>query len=85
MVEARFRLGWRSAADVARAKVDELLDVTGITTETAPRIVAAAARVAEAEKRRLAEEAAVAAAAAAQAAADAAAAPVAPAPTPEGV
>ena len=85
MVEALFRLGWRSAADVARAKVDELLDVTGITTETAPRIVAAAARVAEAEKRRLAEEAAVAAAAAAQAAADAAAAPVAPAPTPEGV
>src|SRR5450432_2707967 len=49
MVEALFRLGWRSASDLARAKTDELLDVAGITTENAARIVASAARVAEIE------------------------------------
>ena len=68
MVEAMFRLGWRSASDLARAKADELLDVAGVTAETAPRIIASAGRVAELEKRRRIEEAAVAEAAAAAAA-----------------
>jgi len=71
MVEAMFRLGWRSASDLARAKADELLDVAGVTAETAPRIIASAGRVAEVEKRRRIEEAAVAEAAAAAAAAEA--------------
>jgi N utilization substance protein A len=71
MVEAMFRLGWRSASDLARAKADELLDVAGVTPETAPRIIASAGRVAEMEKRRRIEEAAVAEAAAAAAAAPA--------------
>jgi len=71
MVEAMFRLGWRSASDLARAKADELLDVAGVTAETAPRIIASAGRVAEIEKRRRIEEAAVAEAAAAAAAAEA--------------
>jgi len=79
MVEAMFRLGWRSASDLARAKADELLDVAGVTPETAPRIIASAGRVAEMEKRRRIEEAAVAEAAAAAAAA---AAPAAAAGTP---
>jgi len=68
MVEALFRLGWRSASDLARAKTDELLDVAGVTAENATRIVASAVRVAETEKRRRVEEAAIAAAAAASAA-----------------
>jgi len=68
MVEAMFRLGWRSASDLARAKADELLDVAGVTAETAPRIIASAGRVAELEKRRRIEEAAGAEAAAAAAA-----------------
>ena len=70
MVEAMFRLGWRSASDLARAKADELLDVAGVTAENAPRIIASAGRVAEIEKRRRIEEAAVAEAAAAAAAAE---------------
>src|SRR4051812_36432618 len=36
MVESLFRLGWRSASDLARAKNDELLDVLGLTAENAP-------------------------------------------------
>jgi N utilization substance protein A len=86
MVESLFRLGWRSASDLARAKLDELMDVAGITPENGQRIVASAAKVAEAEKRRRVEEAA-AAAEAAEAAASAAAADgsvPAPAPLPEG-
>jgi len=71
MVEALFRLGWRSASDLARAKPDELLDVPGITSENVGRIVASAAKVAEIEKRRRIDEAA-AAMAEAQASAEAA-------------
>src|SRR5437868_3542349 len=58
MVEALFRLGWRSASDLARAKPDELLDVQGITADNVGRIVSSAAKVAEIEKRRRIEEAA---------------------------
>ena len=68
MVEAMFRLGWRSASDLARAKADELLDVAGVTPESAPRIIASAGRVAEVEKRRRIEEAAALAEATAAAA-----------------
>jgi len=69
MVEALFRLGWRSASDLARAKPDELLDVPGITADNVGRIVTSAAKVAEIEKRRRIDEAA--AMAEAQASADA--------------
>jgi len=69
MVEALFRLGWRSASDLARSKPDELLDVPGITADNVGRIVSSAAKVAEIEKRRRIDEAA--AMAEAQASADA--------------
>jgi hypothetical protein len=62
MVEALFRLGWRSAADVSHSKPEELAEVAGITAEEAPRMIASA-RAVEAERRRQAEEAALAAAA----------------------
>ncbi|HEY8927078.1 MAG TPA: transcription termination factor NusA [Polyangia bacterium] len=68
MVEALFRLGWRSASDLARAKPDELLDVPGITADNVGRIVSSAAKIAEIEKRRRIDEAALAEA---QASADA--------------
>ena len=67
LVEAIFRMGWRSAADVSHAKPDELAEVPGITAAAVPRIIAAA-RVVEAERRRQVEEAAVLAAALAAAA-----------------
>ena len=62
MVEALFRLGWRSAADVSHSKPEELAEIAGITPEAAPRMIASA-RTVEAERRRQAEEAALAAAA----------------------
>jgi N utilization substance protein A len=62
MVEALFRLGWRSAADVSHSKPEELAEVAGITAEAAPGMIASA-RAVETERRRQAEEAALAAAA----------------------
>jgi N utilization substance protein A len=54
-----FKLGWRSAQDVARAKVEELASVPGLGgLEAAQRIVASAAGAVEEEKRRDAAEAA---------------------------
>jgi hypothetical protein len=58
-----FRLGWRSAADVSHAKPDELTEVAGIPADVAPRIIASA-RAVEADRRRVAEEAALSEAAA---------------------
>jgi N utilization substance protein A len=60
--EALFKLGWRSAADVANAKPDELASVPGLGgADAAQRIIAAAGRAAEIERARRAEEAARAA------------------------
>jgi transcription termination/antitermination protein NusA len=69
LVEALFRLGWRSAADVSHGKPDELAEVPGITVDAAARIIASA-RTVEAERRRQAEEVALAAAAGAPGSAD---------------
>ena len=77
-----FKLGWRSADDVARAKTEELGGVPGVGGEVgAGRLKEAAGRQVEREKvrkaeaaQRAVEEAAVAAAAAAEAALAAAAA-----------
>ncbi len=62
LVEALFRLGWRSASDVSHGKPDELAEVPGISADLAPRIIAAA-RAVEADRRRQADEATLAAAA----------------------
>jgi N utilization substance protein A len=69
LAEAFFRLGWRTASDVAHAKPEELAGIPGLQggAEGIQRIIAAAGRVAEQERRRLAEEAAAVAAAAAAA------------------
>jgi N utilization substance protein A len=57
VAEALFKLGWRSAADVADAKPEELTPVSGIgNAEAARKIIANAARAAEVEKRLAAEE-----------------------------
>jgi N utilization substance protein A len=61
-VDALFRQGWRSASDIAQSKPEELADV-GVSAEVAPRIIAAAGRVAESERRRAADEASALAAA----------------------
>jgi N utilization substance protein A len=59
LAEALFKLGWRSAADVANAKTEELASVPGLGgAEAAQRIIAAAGRAAEIERARRAEEAA---------------------------
>jgi hypothetical protein len=57
-VEALFQAGWRSAAEVATAKPDELANITGIGAAGAPAVIAAAVKAAEIERARLAEEAA---------------------------
>ena len=83
--ETLFKLGWRSAADVANAKPEELASVAGIAgTEAAKRIIASAGRAAEIERKQHAEDVAraqaeheAAAAAAAAAATEAAEAPAA--------
>jgi N utilization substance protein A len=62
LVEALFRLGWRSASDVSHGKPDELAEVPGISADLAPRIITAA-RAVEADRRRQADEATLAAAA----------------------
>ncbi|HLK93858.1 MAG TPA: transcription termination factor NusA, partial [Polyangia bacterium] len=61
--EALFKAGWRSAAEVASSKPDELAGVAGIgNTQAAQAIIAAAGPAAEAERVRLAAEAAARAA-----------------------
>jgi N utilization substance protein A len=58
-VEALFQAGWRSAADVATAKPDELASMTGVGgADGAKALIAAAATAAEVERARQAEEAA---------------------------
>ncbi len=66
MADALFKLGWRSAADVANARAEELAAVPGIEgPEAAQKIVKAAAKAAEIERKQKVEEAARAAAQAA--------------------
>src|SRR5262252_8310069 len=61
-VEALFQGGWRSAAEVAASKPDELGAITGIGGASAAQaVIAAAAKAAELERARQAEEAARAA------------------------
>jgi ERCC4-type nuclease len=76
LAETLFKEGWRSAAEIAGAKPDELAAVGGIG-DAAKSIIAAASKAAEAERVRYAAEEAARAAAEAEAAA---AAP----PSPEG-
>ncbi|HVZ71539.1 MAG TPA: transcription termination factor NusA [Polyangia bacterium] len=91
LAETFFREGWRSAAEIAGAKPDELAAVAGVGG-TAGAIISAASKAAEIERvkmaeeaARLAREAAALAEAQAQAAAqDPAAAPGAGAPAPRG-
>src|SRR5215831_5787293 len=62
LAENLFRAGFRSAADFANAKPDELASVPGMGgAEAAQRLLPAAARAAEIERARHAEEAARAA------------------------
>ena len=69
LAETLFRLGWRSASDVAHGKADELAGVAGVgATDVAQKIIAAAAKVVEEERRRLAAEKAALAAASSEAA-----------------
>jgi N utilization substance protein A len=58
-VEALFQAGWRSAAEVAAGKPDELGAITGVGgVDGAKALIAAAAKAAEMERARMAEEAA---------------------------
>jgi uncharacterized protein with von Willebrand factor type A (vWA) domain len=60
--DALFKLGWRSAADVANAKPEELSSVAGIGgADVARKVISAASRAAEIERRQQAEESARAA------------------------
>ncbi len=57
LAETLFKLGWRSAAEVANGKPEELASVPGLGgVEAAQQIIAAAGRAAELEKKRQAEE-----------------------------
>ena len=57
IADTLFKLGWRSAADVAGAKPDELASVAGIgSAEAAKKIISAAARAAEIERKQHTEE-----------------------------
>ena len=57
IADTLFKLGWRSAAEVARAKPEELASVAGIgSAEAAKKIISAAARAAEIERKQHAEE-----------------------------
>ena len=59
VVEALFQAGWRSAAEVATAKPDELASVSGVGgADAAKAMIAAAAKAAEIERARQVEEAA---------------------------
>ncbi len=82
LAETFYREGWRSAAEVAAAKPDELASVAGVgNVDAAKTIMASASKAAEIERVRYAEEAArVAREAAALAEAEAAAAAAAAAP-----
>ncbi len=63
LAEAMFKAGWRSAAEVAEAKPDELTAMPGLgSAPAAQAFITAAAAAAEIEKVRLAEEAAARAA-----------------------
>jgi N utilization substance protein A len=76
-----FKLGWRSAADVAGAKPEELASVAGIgSVDAARKIIPAAARAAEIERKHYAEEMAARAQAERDHAAAAAEAPAATTP-----
>jgi N utilization substance protein A len=58
-VEALFQAGWRSAAEVAAGRPDELATITGIgNVPAAQALIAAAAKAAEIERARMVEEAA---------------------------
>jgi N utilization substance protein A len=58
LAEALFKAGWRSAAEVAEAKPDELTSVSGIAgLPAAQALISGAAVAAEVERARLAEEA----------------------------
>src|SRR5262245_181388 len=61
VVEALFQAGWRSAAEVATAKPDELAPIAGIGASGAAGVISAAGVAAEIERTRMAEEAARAA------------------------
>ncbi len=81
LAEALFKAGWRSAAEVAEAKPDELTAMPGLgTAPAAQAFITAAAAAAEIEKVRLAEEAAARAATEARLAEEAVAAAAAAAP-----
>jgi N utilization substance protein A len=70
VADALFAAGWRSAAEVAGAKPDELAGIAGVgSVDAAKTLISAAARAAEGERARQIEEAAQAAAAAKEAAA----------------
>ncbi|HSS40709.1 MAG TPA: DUF448 domain-containing protein, partial [Polyangia bacterium] len=59
LAEALFKAGWRSASEVAAAKPDELAAIPGVgSASEAQKLIAAAARAAETERARHAEEAA---------------------------
>jgi len=62
VVEALFQAGWRSAAEVATAKPDELASIAGIGASGAAGVISAAAVAADIERVRMAEEAAARAA-----------------------
>jgi N utilization substance protein A len=83
LAETLFREGWRSAAEIASAKADELAAFPGVGAQAAA-IISAAAKAAEIERVRLAEEAAKAREAAELAEQQAAAAAAAGNPAPEG-
>ncbi len=70
VADALFAAGWRSAAEVAGAKPEELAGIAGVgSVDAAKTLISAAARAAEGERARQVEEAAQAAAAAKEAAA----------------
>ena len=76
VADALFAAGWRSAAEVAGAKPEELAGIAGVgSVDAAKTLISAAARAAEGERARQVEEAAQAAAAAKEAAAMATATP----------
>ncbi|HET6284456.1 MAG TPA: transcription termination factor NusA [Polyangia bacterium] len=57
MADSLFKMGWRSAQDVANAKPEELASVPGLGgVEAAKKIIPAAARAADTERKHHAEE-----------------------------
>ena len=84
VAEALFAAGWRSAAEVAGAKPEELAAIAGVgSADAAKALIAAAAKAAEVERARQAEEAARVAEAAARGGREAAAAAAGRRPRPE--